>query len=156
MIVEEGEKTMNCDVSSLNSLEARLMGLLLLFLTFGLHADAQSTYGAFHGTVTDTTAAVIPGAKVEIKNLSTDQIRQAVTSDSGFYTITQLPPGHYSVSVSKESFATTTQPDVQLLVNQDLEANYTLQVGAVTQRVEVLSAPTMLKTAGATLGQEVG
>jgi hypothetical protein len=57
--------------------------------------------------------------------------------------------------VTKEGFATSVQPDVELQVNQDLEANYTLAVGTVTQRVEVTGAAAMLKTASATLGQVV-
>jgi hypothetical protein len=119
-------------------------------------AWGQNINGTFHGTVSDQTGAVVPGAKVEVKNLSTSQVREATTASNGFYTITDLPPGHYLVSVSKESFATTSQPDVELLVNQDLEADYKLSVGQVTQTIEVTGAANMLQTSNATLGQVVG
>jgi hypothetical protein len=128
----------------------------LLLAVFGFRASAQTINGAFHGVVTDSSGAVIPGAKVVLKNLTNGQVRQATTNSVGFYTITQLPPAHYSVTVSKPGFTTVAQADVQLEVNQDLEANYTLAVGQVTQQVEVRSAPPMLKTSNATLGQVIG
>jgi len=129
-----------------------------LVSVFSIPAMAQNVQinGAFHGTVSDTTGAVMPDAKVEVKNLTSGQVRTAITNESGFYTIAQLAPGHYSVSVSKQGFTTALEADVELLVNQDLEANYTLQVGQVTQEVQVTGAPKMLKMASATLGQVIG
>jgi type 1 fimbria pilin len=56
-------------------------------------ANAQTVDGVFHGTVTDSTGAVLPGTTVEVKNIGTNLVRQAITTDVGFYTITQLPPG---------------------------------------------------------------
>lgn len=114
-----------------------------------------TTTGAFHGNVTDATGAVIPGAQVVIKNLTNNQIREATTDSSGFYTITQLRPDHYSVSVSKPGFATEVQPDVELLVNQDLEADYRLSVGQVTQQVQVMATAAMVNTANSTLSQVI-
>ena len=55
-------------------------------------ALAQAVNGFFHGTVTASTGAVIPGAQVEIRNLSNGATRDATTDDKGFYTITDLPP----------------------------------------------------------------
>ena len=119
-------------------------------------AVAQTVNGAVHGTVTDATGGVIPDATVEVANLATGLTRKATANTTGFYTITQLPPGQYSVTVSKAGFATVVQGHLELLVNQDLEADYTLKVGEVTQHVEVTSAPPILDTANATLGQVIG
>src|SRR5436309_6118478 len=119
-------------------------------------AQAQTVNGAFHGTVIDSTGAVVPGAAVEVTNLATGLTRNASANQAGFYTITQLPPGQYSVTVSKTGFAKVLQSRVELLVNQDVEADYTLNVGAVTQHVEVTSAPPALETANATLDQVIG
>ena len=129
---------------------------LSLALSTASRAQNVQVNGAFHGVISDTTGAVIPGAEIVVKNLATGQIRKATTDAAGFYTITQVAPGHYSVTVSKEGFATLIQPNVELLVNQDLAADYTLKVGQVTQHVEVTAAPPMLQTANATLGQVVG
>jgi len=119
-------------------------------------AQAQTVNGAFHGTVIDSTGAVVPGATVEVTNLATGLTRNASANQAGFYTITQLPPGQYSVTVSKTGFAKVLQSRVELLVNQDVEADSTLTVGAVTQHVEVTSAPPALETANATLDQVIG
>src|SRR5882724_3983347 len=125
-------------------------------LGMGSVALAQTVNGTIHGTVTDATGAAIPDASVQVANLATGLTRKATASTTGFYTITQLPPGQYSVTVSKAGFATVVQGRLELLVNQDLEANYTLKVGEVTQHVEVTSAPPILDTANATLGQVIG
>ncbi len=139
------------------SLRGRYLALLALLLAaVSSSAVAQTVNGAFHGVIADSSGSVIPGAKVVLKNLTNQQVRQATTNEVGFYTITQLPPGHYSVTVSKAGFTTAYQSDVQLLVNQDLEANYSLAVGQLNQQVEVRVAPPMLKTSDSTLGQVVG
>lgn len=132
---------------------------LVLALTAGLFtqlADAQTVNGAIHGTVTDTTGAIIPGTAVTVTNLATGAVRRATTSKVGFYTITQLPPANYSVRVSKSGFAGAIQSNVQLLVNQDLEVDFTLHVGKVTQTVQVTSKPSALQTTTSTLGQVIG
>src|SRR5436190_12100064 len=132
----------------------------VLFLTtvcfLSWRAKAQTVNGTFHGTVSDSSGAILPGATVEVKNASTDLVREATTTPEGFYTITQLPPGHYAITASKTGFTTARQADVELLVNQDAEVNFTLQVGAVSQTVDVTAAPPVLQTNNATLGQVVG
>jgi hypothetical protein len=137
------------------------VGILLVWvIVVGLGTSgvvlAQTVNGAFHGTVTDATGAAIPDASVKVTNLATGLVRVAAANSSGFYVITELPPGQYSVTVSKPSFATVAQEHVELLANQDLEVDYTLKVGDVTERVEVSAAPPALETANATLGQVIG
>ncbi|HEV2495103.1 MAG TPA: TonB-dependent receptor [Terriglobia bacterium] len=119
-------------------------------------AKAQTVNGAFHGTVTDPTGAVLPGASVEAKNLATNAVRQSGSDDTGFYTIVQLPPGNYTLTASKTGFATAVQSNVQLLVNQDAELDFTLKVGAVSQTMDVTAAPPVLQVADATISQVIG
>lgn len=130
----------------------------LLFITISPITLAQNVQvnGSIHGVITDPTGATIPGAQVVVKNLAGSQVRQATTDSSGFYTIPQLAPGHYSITASKEGFSTAVQSDVELQVNQDLVADYKLTVGQVTQQIEVTAAASMLQTATSTLGQVVG
>jgi hypothetical protein len=125
-------------------------------LGMGSVALAQTVNGTIHGTVTDATGAAIPDASIQVTNLGNGLIRTGVANSSGFYTITELPPGQYSIKVSKASFATVVQEHLELLVNQDLQADYTLKVGEVSERVEVGAAPLALETASATLGQVIG
>src|ERR1700740_2334406 len=103
-------------------------------LGMGSVALAQTVNGTIHGTVADGTGAAIPDASIKVINLATGLVRVAAANSSGFYVITELPPGNYSVTVSKPSFATVVQARVELLVNQDLEADYTLKVGKVTEQ----------------------
>lgn len=132
--------------------------LLVLAAVWGTRVPsaAQTVNASVHGTVTDASGAIVPAATVQVKNPATGQVRQAVTDDVGYYTITQLAPGNYDLDVSKAGFASTHQAGVQLLVNQDLEANYTLSLGQVTQQVEVTAAPPALQTTSATLSQVIG
>ncbi len=143
---------MSCNARS-RIVAVRLGFLLVAVLSLSTFAAAQTVNAGFHGTVADSSGAVLPGAKVEVKNLATNLVREATSSDVGFYTITQLPPGHYTVTASKEGFAAARQADVELLVNQDAELNFSLQVGAVTTQVEVTAAPPLMQTATATIGQ---
>src|SRR5437667_7643473 len=132
----------------------------VLFLTtvcfLSGRATAQTVNGTFHGTVSDSSGAILPGATVEVQNAATNLVRQTTTTGEGFYTITQLPPGHYAISASKSGFTTARQADVELLVNQDAEVNFTLQVGAVSQTVDVTAAPPVLQVANATISQVIG
>src|SRR5215831_10954768 len=136
-----------------------LIGVVVLcsisFLTCEF-ALAQTVNGAFHGTIADSTGAVIPGATVVVKNLGTGASRQVDSNATGFYAITQLPPAHYSFTVSKGGFATVVQGDVELLVAEDREANFTLQVGQVSQQVEVTAQAAAINTTSSTLGTVIG
>ena len=134
----------------------RVVFLCIALVSLGKLAAAQTVNGAFHGTVSDISGAVLPGATVEVKNTGTNLVRQATTTDVGFYTITQLPPGHYNITVLKQGFEGARQSDVELLVNQEAELNFSLRVGAVTTEVNVTAAPPALQTASATLGQVIG
>ncbi len=133
---------------------------VVLFLTaiclLGGPARAQTVNGAFHGTISDSTGAVLPGATVEAKNTGTNLTRQATADSTGFYTIVGLPPGVYTVTASNTGFSSAVQNNVQLLVNQDVELSFTLKVGAVSQQVQVTSEAPQLQTANSTISQVIG
>ena len=139
--------------------ESFLISLTLLavfvFLPCEL-AHAQGTVkGGFHGTITDASGAVVPGVTVVIKNLATGISREVTSDAAGTYTINQLQPAHYSITVKKTGFETTVQPDVELLVDEDREASFALSVGQLTQNVEVTAAAAALQTTTSTLGTVV-
>ena len=71
------------------------------------------------------------------------------------FSITNLPPAHYSLKVTSKGFETLSRPDVELQVSQDAEVNNVLTVGQATEVVQVTSAPPMLQ-AGSTLGRVIG
>src|SRR4029077_15451783 len=78
--------------------------VVTVVLGMGSVALAQTVNGTIHGTVTDVTGAAIPDASVQATHLANGLIRTALANSSGFYTITELPPGQYSIRVSKTSF----------------------------------------------------
>ena len=75
-----------------------------LFLLMAIFASAQTFRGAIHGTVTDATGAVIPGAQVKAENTATGLSRESVTTASGDFDFEDLPLGNYTVTVNKPGF----------------------------------------------------
>src|SRR3984885_5106559 len=78
--------------------------LLTIVFLFTSAAFAQLTTADIVGTVTDATGAVLPNAKVDVKNLATSVTRSSTTDDSGNYTFTLLQPGHYSITITAQGF----------------------------------------------------
>src|SRR5215472_6213750 len=146
---------MKCE-TRIRGYASRVVLFLAAVCLLGGPARAQTVNGAFHGTVSDSTGAVLPGATVEAKNTGTNLTRQATADSTGFYTIVSLPPGVYTLTASKTGFSTAVQNNVQLLVNQDAELNFTLKVGAVSQQVEVTAEAALVSTANSTISQVIG
>jgi len=98
---------------------------------------AYAQTGNMVGTVTDATGAGIPGATITAKNLATATARTATTDATGSYSIPNLAAGGYEVSIEKEGFSLLRIQNVELTVAQNLTLNGSLQVGVVSQSVEV-------------------
>src|SRR5438046_538242 len=106
-------------------------------------SQTQSTTGTIQGTVTDANGAIVPGANVEIKNLDTNFSRTLTTDDGGRFVALALPPGNYSVTISKQGFATTVVEKVELTVGQALNLPLSMKVSGVEERVTVTVTPTV-------------
>src|SRR5579875_1949217 len=90
-----------------------LSTFLLLALVGPIQAlHAQAITGDILGTVKDASGAVIPGAKVTLTSTATGVSTTATTGPTGSYVFAQLKPGHYSLTVSKQGFQTTTISDI--------------------------------------------
>ena len=98
---------------------------------------AQSTYGSIAGVVTDPSAAAIADAQVTLTNLGTSEKRAQPTGSDGLYSFVNLFPGRYKIEVEKTGFKHFTRPEVVVEVNQSARIDVTLQVGDITQSVEV-------------------
>lgn len=118
-------------------------------------AQAQTTSGLITGTITDSTGAVIPDAQVELANQATGVQRKAVTDSSGHYSVPELQPGVYDISVSKEGFATQKLGNVHLEVNQSEALNFKMSVSASPQTVEVKADVISINTTSATQAEVV-
>ncbi len=131
-----------------------MAGLGLLVVLAGV-LPAQMNLATVVGTVKDPSGAVVPKAEVTLKNLGTGIERSTPTSTSGYYTITNLPVGHYSLTVSMPGFKTTTIPNIQLQVGQSARIDAVLQVGATTQQITVNTAAPLISTTSSDIGQVV-
>jgi len=111
--------------------------------------------GTITGTVQDPTGAVISNAQVTLVNTDQGTRLQTRTDNSGGYTFSPLKIGHYTVSVTANGFATTTQENLTVNVNQILMVNVQLKPGATTESVQVTTAPPLLQTEEASVGQVI-
>jgi len=94
-----------------------LLTLLFIVLIFSLAGNAQQLTATLTGTVTDASGAVVPGATIVVHSEETNaDIRSVVSSNSGDFNITNIPAGHYSVTVKLEGFQTFAASGVSMLL----------------------------------------
>ncbi len=108
--------------------------------------------GEIVGEVVDASGAVVPGAAVTVTNLATNATRSVKTNDAGLYSFPSLMPGQYRVRVEMGGFKTVTRTNIELQVQQSARVNFALEVGQVTEAVEVSGSAAMLATEDATVG----
>ncbi|HWP85470.1 MAG TPA: carboxypeptidase regulatory-like domain-containing protein, partial [Terriglobia bacterium] len=126
-----------------------------LVLVWTAAAAAQVTTGTIHGTVNDATGAVLPGVKLEIVNEATGAVRITSSDAGGRYSAPLLPVGSYKVTASIEGFQTEVRSGVVLRVGQDAVVDMRLQVGQVTQTVEVTGEAPLVQTTESTVSYVV-
>jgi hypothetical protein len=111
---------------------------LLGALACGFTLMAQDVTGTIGGTILDPSGAAVPQAKVIVTNIDKNQVVNTITTDAtGVYAATFLPIGNYSVRVEASGFKTNTRTGIVLNANDVLKINMTMQVGAITETVEV-------------------
>ncbi|MBI4445490.1 MAG: TonB-dependent receptor [Acidobacteria bacterium] len=134
------------------SLSINLIGLVLLF--FGFTASpilAQATTGTILGVVKDSTGGVLPGVSVTTKNVDTGISRNAITDDGGRYRIPELGLGNYEVQAELTGFQTTVHRGITLTVGQQAVVDIVLNVGEMTERVEVTGEAPQVETTTSTI-----
>jgi hypothetical protein len=130
-----------------------------IFIMFAAHprsAVGQGEQGTITGTVTDQSGAVVPGAKVTVKEVSTQTASTTVTNARGYYTIPYLAPGTYNVTAESKGFSTVTISGVHLTVDLSTSIDLKLALGTVSQQVVVKAANAIqLETENSELGGTV-
>ena len=106
-------------------------------------SQTQMTTGTIQGTVTDANGGIVPGANVEIKNLETNFSRTLTTDEGGRFVALALPPGKYSITVSKQGFATAVAESLVLTIGQALTLPVSMKVSGVSERVTITATPTV-------------
>ncbi len=125
------------------------VGLAVLFCVFLLNAppmSGQAVYGSVFGTITDPQGNAIAGAKVTVTSVTKDTVAVTTTNESGNYTVTHLIPDVYKVKIEAAGFKVYDLASVAVSADTSVHVDATLQVGAVTQTVEVTSEVPQLKT----------
>jgi hypothetical protein len=128
----------------------------LLILLGCISALGQSTYtGQLTGEVTDSSGAIIAGAKITLTDTATNTETTATTDTRGVYVLTGLRPGTYTILVEAANLASVERKDVVLAVSQQANVNFTLSPGSVTTSVTVTDQAPLLDTGNAALGTDV-
>jgi Carboxypeptidase regulatory-like domain/TonB dependent receptor-like, beta-barrel len=133
---------------------ALLLGLVLLLASNAWAQLASQT--ALVGTVTDSGGLVVPGAQVVAVNTGTKDTYEATTNAEGNYHIPFIRPGKYEITITISSFQTFKTVGVEVATNQVVRTNATLQVGGVSESVNVSAEAQVLDTDRATVSATIG
>ena len=133
----------------------RLLSSVFLLLVSALPSLSQTTSTTILGTVTDSSGALVAGAKVTATNVNTGIKREETTKASGDFAFPLVDVGLYNVSVEMKGFKTETAKGVELQINQKARVDFRLEVGAQTEMVTINAEAAQLKTDEASLGSVV-
>ncbi|MDX2043680.1 MAG: TonB-dependent receptor [Acidobacteriota bacterium] len=128
------------------------LSVVALFLAMATIGFAQTYTATVTGNVTDQQGAAVANAKVTASNQGTKLDYTATTSDTGVYTIPFLPVGNYVITVEASGFKKIVSNEIKLEVNQTARINLALQVGGVSDTVNVTDVAPVLQTESVTVG----
>lgn len=123
----------------------------ILMLALGLFSLSRTSFGqavnaTLLGTVADSTGATVNNAKVTATNTATSTVYESITNSTGNYTIPNLPPGSYSVTVVAQGFKKVTRQNIDVLINSSTRVDFDVAPGSVSEEVMVSTAPPLLQT----------
>lgn len=129
-----------------------IAALILCVCSFMQCAYSQTTFGSVVGNVTDNSGAALAGAQITLTNVGTNEARKMSASTSGVYSFADLQPGRYKLDVDAPGFRHFTLTGIEVLTGGTTRANAAMQVGEVSQTIEVTSAAPLIQTDSANLG----
>lgn len=129
-----------------------LLAVLLPFFAISTFAQFKAS---LQGTIMDSKGGAVSAAKVTVTNQDTGATRETVTSSEGFYRVSELPPGRYTVSVVAAGFKESTSKDVEVKAEEPRGFDVALQIGVVTEQVTVSASSEALHTENANIGNTV-
>ncbi len=133
----------------------RSVCLAICLSLFATSAFGQGANGTITGTVTDPAGAVIANATVQAKNVDSGLTYPVQTTDTGNYTIVQLPPGTYELTISVTGFKKYLRQGLTVAAAQTLRVDVPLEVGTASEAVTVTAEASMLKTETGDVSQNV-
>lgn len=135
---------------------ARTIAIGLAMLLVSRPAFPQAVSNAqVQGLITDSSGAVVANAQVRAIQTETGQVRNTVSGTDGSYVLANLPVGPYRLEVSAPSFSAYTQSGIILQVGNNVQINVTLQVGAVTQEVQIAANAAMVETQDTSISEVI-
>jgi Carboxypeptidase regulatory-like domain/TonB-dependent Receptor Plug Domain/TonB dependent receptor len=129
--------------------------ILVLVVLASTPVYAQVAGATLSGTVTDASGAAVPNAKISIKNSATGVVRDVTTDSAGFYSVPNLLPGVYDITVGAVGFSSSVQTGLTLSVGASKALNVALQVGQVSEKVEVTASAPSVELTSSTISGEV-
>jgi hypothetical protein len=132
-----------------------LLGLAVLISLMPTPAAGQAVTGTILGRVADTSGAVIPGAKVVVVQTETGFSRTLITDSKGEYTAPSIPTGTYTVTGELTGFKSVSLNNVHLGVDQKLKLDLKLDVGQMTETVEIQAETPLLQTSSSDLSATI-
>ena len=129
-------------------------GMYLIAIATG--ASAQVTTGTIVGVAADPSGAVIPNAAITVTHLGTKDTRRTQTNERGEFNVPLVRIGEHSITAEKQGFRTQTQTGITLQVDQTVRVEFVLQIGTVSEQVEVTSAAPLVDASTSSLGQVIG
>ena len=133
----------------------RQLLVVLCVLMMAAGALAQSDRGTITGTVADQTNAVIPGASVVATNADTSARFETISTETGNYTLAQLPAGVYQITAELPGFKRYVRQGINVLVAQTLRIDVALEVGAATDEVTITADAPLLRTESSDVSHSV-
>jgi hypothetical protein len=135
-------------------LQKTRLAVLMMVVGSGI-LSAQTQTATLRGSVKDASGALIPKARLVLTNVDQGRPSSAISNDSGEYVFVQIQPGRYTLEVTGDGFKKFRQDTFTLEVAQIAALDITLEVGSVTETIEVKTDPPLLETANASLGEVV-
>ena len=129
-----------------------LASLLVLLAVFAPPALAQRTNADLTGRVLDQTGAAVPNATVTARNAGTGAERTAQSNEDGEYSIRELPPGRYDITVEAPNFSRSLAKDLELNIGSAVTLNFDLRPGQITETVEVAGTGALVETTRSDIG----
>ncbi len=132
-----------------------LLCFCLILLFFPVGAVAQDVGGSISGTIRDAQGAVIPNTEVSIRNTDTGVVTTLQANEQGVFTVPSLHGGNYEVTAKHQGFKETVQRGVVLQIGGSVGLDIRLDVGAVSETVNVTGEPPAMEISNASLGTVV-
>jgi hypothetical protein len=130
--------------------------VLAVAVLVSLPAMAQEFRGGISGIVRDAQGAVMPGVAMEAQNLSTNENTRTTSNETGYYAFPMVAVGTYKMTASFSGFKTAARDRLEVRVGDQLQQDFTLEVGAATEQITVMAGTELLQEVASDKGQVLG